>query len=109
MPDCCQIASKYVQGVQGVQGQKFSTLHVCKSRHSWFCALLCRVCRVSLYTRARDTFSNSSLNIFSLAYIYPLHTMHTLHRRWYSWSVAVQGISLTLHTLHNIFFNNKYE
>jgi len=66
--------------VQGVQGTKRPTMHSCKPRRARPCALLCRVCRVSLYTRARISVLQFSILRARLARIYPpAHPAHPAH------------------------------
>ena len=97
-----------VQGVQGVQGTKSTTLHSCKPRHARTCALLCRVCRVLLYTRARNTVYTSLSLRERLARIYPPCTPCTPCTR-----LVIRGMQLCrvffspLHTLHNLFIFKK--
>lgn len=102
-----EITLKPVQGVQGVQGKSFYTLHSCNHLHSGPAAFLCRVCRVALYIRAYSAKNHYSIKISIFAYICTLHTLHTLHSLCYACPTAVHGVFTTLHTLHNQYFLKK--
>jgi len=108
MIDCFLNVNNSVQGVQGVQGQFWPTLHSYMPRAAWLCVVLCRVCRVNLRACARGVYTTTPhVTQTRLARICTLHTLHTLHRSRYSWLTAVQGIFITLHTLHLLFLIKK--
>jgi len=53
MTNYVQMDAEYVQGVHGVQGAFYPTLHSYRQRRSLLCAILCGVCRHYVRGRAR--------------------------------------------------------
>lgn len=108
MTDCCLNVINSVQGVQGVQGRFCPTLHSYRPRAAWLCALLCRVCRVDLRTRARAIY-NSTLIIIntSRAYMYPAHPAHPAHAAFHAGYSCAGYFSHPAHPAHSIFLYQK--
>lgn len=76
MIDCLPIVNNPVQGVQGVQGAFWPTLHSYRPRHARLYAMLCRVCRVHTRGRARKIFFISTITNSLSRDNYPAHPAH---------------------------------